>query len=571
MKLEQRLARLSPAQRALLDKRLQAEPVGGHALVARALASLGVTHVYGVPGQPVYDTFAACANEGIRLIGTRHQHPAALMAMAHNYFVGQQNAVSIVSTGVPCANALGAVVVARDNCWPLVVLAGAAPLTASDASYFMDLDGTQLYRSITKWAARVPETRSIPDCIAEAFAVATNGRPGPVLVELPEDVLTGLTVDASMPPLSSSAQHELKMEPSVPRQVTDALISAKRPLLIVGKGARWSSPFTALREFVDVLSIPFTTSAIARGAIPDNHPLCMNAIQWIAQSQADVVVLLGARLDWNLRYGEQLASDATLIQVDIHAPELRHNPRTKIGVHADAGGFLCAVLKQMTAVQRAHAQDQRDHGWVLSLCQLREEVQIKREAQAANDGHRISPLRLAKEIRDALPNNAITIFDSNLTMAACERMIPVQAPLSRLTPGTSGGLGIGIPYAIAAKLVHPDRPVVAICGDFAFGLSAMELETATRHNVPIIIVIANNDGNGGALRQRMHMRNIGPEPVMIFQSGLRYDRIAQVFGGYAQHVERAQDIGPALTRALASNRPACINVAVDPDAPFPRD
>ena len=571
MKLEQRLARLSPAQRALLDKRLQAEPVGGHALVARALASLGVTHVYGVPGQPVYDTFAACANEGIRLIGTRHQHPAALMAMAHNYFVGEQNAVSIVSTGVACANALGAVVVARDNCWPLVVLAGAAPLTASDAGYFMDLDGTQLYRSITKWATRVPETRSIPDCIAEAFAVATNGRPGPVLVELPEDVLTGSTVGASMPPRSSSTERELELEPSVLQQVTAALTSAKRPLLIVGKGVRWSSPFAALRELVDVLSVPFSTSAIARGALPDNHPLCVNAIQWIAQSQADVVVLLGARLDWNLRYGEQLAPDATLIQVDIHAPEFGRGQRTTIGVHADAGDFLRAMLKEMSAAQRAHAQDQRDHAWVLSLHQLREEIQIKREAQATNDGHRISPLRLAKEIRDALPNDAITIFDSNLTMAACERMIPVHVPLSRLTPGTSGCLGVGIPYAIAAKLVHPERPVVTICGDFAFGLSAMELETAVRHNVPVVIVIANNDGNGGALRQRMHMRNANPEPVMMFQNGLRYDRIAQAFGGFAEHVARAHDIGPALTRAIASNRPACINVAVDPDAPFPRD
>jgi len=571
MKLEQRLARLSPAQRALLEQRLQAEPVGGHALVARTLAGLGVTHVYGVPGQPVYDTFAACASEGIRLIGTRHQHPAALMAMAHNYLVGRQHAVSIVSTGVPCANALGAVVVARDNCWPLVLLAGSAPLTASDSGYFMALDCAQIYRPITKWATRVLETRTIPTCIVEAFDVASNGRPGPVLVELPEDILTGLTAGASMPALSSRTPRELELEPSVLQQVTAALTSAKRPLLIVGKGVRWSSCFAELRELVDALSIPFSTSAIARGAIPDNLPLCVNAIPWIAQSQADVVLLLGARLDWNLRYGEQLASDATLIQVDIHAPEFGRNQRTKIGVHTDAGEFLRAMLKKMTAAQRALAQNQRDHGWVVSLRQLREEVQIKREAQASNDGHRISPLRLAKEIRDALPDDAITIFDSNLTMAACERMIPVQVPLSRLTPGTSGCMGVGIPYAIAAKLVHPDRPVVAICGDFAFGLSAMELETAVRHNVPVVIVIANNDGNGGALRQRMHMRNANPERVMMFQNGLRYDRVAQIFGGFAQNVTRAQDIGPALTRAIASNRPACINVAVDPDAPFPRD
>ena len=156
-------------------------------------------------------------------------------------------------------------------------------------------------------------------------------------------------------------------------------------------------------------------------------------------------------------------------------------------------------------------------------------------------------------------------------MAACERMIPVQVPVSRLTPGTSGCMGIGIPYAIAAKLAHPERPVVAICGDFAFGLSVMELETAVRHNVPVVIVIANNDGNGGSLRQRMHMPNACAERIMMSQSALRYDRIGEVFGGFAAHVEHARDIGPALVRAIASNRPACINVAVDPDADFPAD
>ncbi|HYM87173.1 MAG TPA: thiamine pyrophosphate-dependent enzyme, partial [Pseudoxanthomonas sp.] len=221
--------------------------------------------------------------------------------------------------------------------------------------------------------------------------------------------------------------------------------------------------------------------------------------------------------------------------------------------------------------QRTLARARRDHAWVGALRQLRQEVEAKREAQAGNDGSRISPLRLAREIRDALPSDAISIFDSNLTMAACQRMIPVQVPVSRLTPGSSGCMGVGIPYAIAAKLAHPERPVVAICGDFAFGLSVMELETAVRHNVPIVIVIANNDGNGGSLRQRMHMHNACAEPIMMSQSGLRYDRIGEVFGCFAEHVGQARDIGPALARAIASNRPACINIAVDPDAHFPTD
>jgi thiamine pyrophosphate-dependent acetolactate synthase large subunit-like protein len=240
-------------------------------------------------------------------------------------------------------------------------------------------------------------------------------------------------------------------------------------------------------------------------------------------------------------------------------------------VHADAGSLVRNLVAHIDQALRIQALNQRDHDWIGALCRSRDEVKSKREAKAAKDGSPMSPLRLAREIRDALPPEAICIFDSNLTMAACERMIPAELPASRLTPGTSGCMGVGIPYAIAAKIAHPDRPVVAICGDFAFGLSVMELETAARHNVPIVIVISNNGGNGGSLRQRMHMRDIGPEPVMMFQPGLRYDQIAQTLGGCAEQVEDPRQIGPALARALASNRPACLNVVVDPNAPYPAD
>jgi 2-hydroxyacyl-CoA lyase 1 len=565
--LDQRLARLSPVQRALLDQRLQEEPVSGHSLVASTLARLGVTHVYGVPGQPVYDTFAACTRENIRVIGTHHQHPAALMAMAHNYFAGRQQAVSIVSTGVPAANALSAAAAARDNCWPLVILAGAVPQEAGEAGYFMALDATELYRPVAKWAARVPDTHAIPAFLSEAFQIAMDGRPGPVLVELPEDVLSDLTLGCSAPPVARNRDAP-EPDPRMLQRVAAALIGAKRPLLIIGKGVRWAAPFAELRELVDALALPFITSPIGRGAIPDSHALCMNVVRWVAQAQADVVLIVGARLDWTFRYGRQIGPDATVIQVDLHVPEFDRSRKIDLGMHADAGRFVRALLTEIGPAPRSQAHVSLDHEWVGGLQQLRQEVQAAREAQAASDDSLISPLRLSSEVRAALPSEAISIFDSNLIMAACERMIPVQLPASRLTPGTSGCLGVGIPYAIAAKLAHPERPVVAICGDFAFSLSAMELETAARHNVAIVVVIANNDGNAGSLRQRTHMGKTC-EPIMMFQRGLRYDRICEVLGGVAEHVEHARDIGPAIARAIASNRPACINVAVDSDAGFP--
>ena len=569
--LDRRLARLSPAQRAILEQRLRARDADGHALVASTLVRLRTTHVYGVPGQPVYDTFAACSRENIRVISTRHQQPAALMASAHNYFGGRQAAVTLVSAGAPTANTAGAVVAAFDNCWPLVVLAGSVPLAAREMGYFMALDAARLFDPITKCTLRVEKTGAISGRIAEAFDIAMSGRPGPVLVELPEDVLTGMASDALFAPHAASDQRSAHLDATKIGRLATALASARRPLLIAGKGVRWGAPFAHLRELVETLRIPFIFSPIARGAISDDHPLCMTAVQTTAPSEADLILLLGARLDWNLRYGSQIAARATVIQVDVHAAELTRHARTDIGVQADAACFLRTLLHRLTPAERALARDARDEAWLDSLVRMRAEIRARREAKASLDAPVISPMRLARELRDALPRDAITIFDGNLTMAACERMIGAHAPASRLTPGTSGCMGVGIPYAIAAKLACPERPVVAICGDFAFGLSAMELETAVRHAVPIVIVVANNDGNGGSLREKMHMNNASREPLTMYQHGLRYDMIARIFGGRAQHIEDACDIGPALAEAIASNLPTCINIAVDPDAPFPSD
>jgi 2-hydroxyacyl-CoA lyase 1 len=297
----------------------------------------------------------------------------------------------------------------------------------------------------------------------------------------------------------------------------------------------------------------------------------MNAIPWVAQSGADLVLVLGARLDWTFRYGRQLADNARIIHVDTDAAELDFVRKATLGIQVDVGSFLRAMMAETGTTLRSQPLTRRDDAWLAELRHSRQLTEARREAQAGDDAYPMSPLRMAREIRDALPPDAITIFDSNLVLAACQRMIPAHAPVSRVTPGSSGCMGVGIPYAMAAKLEHPGRPVVAICGDFAFGISVMELETAMRHNVPIVIVVANNDGNSGALRQRMHMGDSGGERIMMFQPGLRYDRIMEVFGGYAEHVQRPEDVRPALARAIAANRPACINVAVDPDAPFPVD
>jgi 2-hydroxyacyl-CoA lyase 1 len=521
--------------------------------------------VYGVPGIPVYETFGACAAQGLRVIGNRNQQASALMAVAQNYVAGRQVAAALVSAGVAASNALTGALVARDNCWPLVLLAGAASKQPGDVGHFMTLDTEGLYRSITKWSASIESTADIAPAIAQGCEVAMSGRPGPVLIELPEDILCGRS------PAWRAPSRRVAGTNAIPSraldEAADRLVAARRPLLIIGKGTRWSEPFGSLAELVDRLQLPFVTSPIARGYVPDDHPFCFNAMPWEVQREADVVLLVGARLDWTFRFGTQFAADADLIQVDIHAPELGRNRATRLAVEGDAGDFLRGLHERLRAGHDGASTV--DRGWIDSLRRRRDRIALRRAEEAHPSVGPVSPNEFASAVDAALPADAVCVFDANLVMAACQRYVRANVPLSRLTPGSNGCMGTGIPFAIGAKMQNPARPVVAICGDFAFGLHAFEMETAIRHDLPIVVIVANNDGNSGALRQKSMFAEPHPERVAMFQPGVAYHKIVESFGGHGEHVADAQEIGPALRRALDSGKPSCINVPIDPDAPFP--
>ncbi len=569
MESEDRVAKLTPDKRALLRQRLQGPLSDGHASVARSFKALGITHVFGVPGHPLYETFSALVKHGIRPIGMRQQQAAALAALSYNYFAGEQKAALVVSSGAGVTNALTGILVAHDNCWPLLVLGGNCPQAARDKGYFMAADAASLCRPVTKWAATVASTETLPAAIAEAFEIAQSGRPGPVFLDLPEDIVTG----AARSSCAASAKPPAPVPPNLEEveRAFRCLAAAKRPLLVIGKGLRWSAPFAELQALVNRARLPFITSPIGRGTLPDDHPLCLNPVHWRAQSEADVVVVLGARLDWTFRYGSHIADSAILIQVDIHAPEFGRNRAANLAICADVGGFIRALRGRFESGQNAGPGIERDEAWIDGLQRERQSRIDIWEGRSGDDSVPISPYRLARELREALPHNTALILDSSLTMAVCQRVIPAREPVARLTPGSSGCLGVGVPFAIGAKLCDPRRPVVAVCGDFAFGLSAMEMETAMRYRLPIVVVVANNDGNLGLVRQHALFPADHPDRITAFQPGLRYEQITQTFGGYGEYVEHPAQIAPALRRALSSGVPACVNVRTDPHAPYPRD
>lgn len=536
-----------------------ADAIDGHTSTALVLRNLGITRVYGIAGVPIYETLASCVNHGVRVIATRHQQGAGLMAAAQNYLEGRVTAVALVSSGPAVTNLATAMLVARDNGWPLVALGAPRPSKLSGG--FQELDAVPIFRPITKFAGTLTAASEIGPALQHACAVAAEGRPGPVYLELPEDVLKQ---KCSAPSESYRPREEPRpIDAEAVRRAAELLTRAKRPAVLITESIRWAEPYAELTQLIDCLDAPFAASPMGRGYLPDDHPRCYDNVRSSLLSTADAVLLVGAKLDWVFRFGAEISRDARLVQIAIDESEVETNLTPDVSIIGDFKQVLRRLIEEIDRTRLAP-----DLPWREVLDQKREQTACRWEGLARQAG-KVSPLRLVAEVRDSLPRDAICVVDGNVTLAAAQHLLPSYLPASRLTPGHNGCMGVGIPFGIAAKLSHPGRMVVVISGDFAFGLNAMEMETAVRLHVPVVIVVANNDGNGGAVTQRTYYPGWA-DPITMFGAGIHYDQMMSTFGGYGEYVDRAEEIQPALTRAVESGMPACINVRIDPESPYPR-
>lgn len=560
-----KLAGLSPVKRTLLEQKMKQRLVTGHTIIVRSLINLGITHVYGISGTPIQETMAACAEAGMCTIGVHHQQAAVMMASAQNYASGRMVAVAIVSAGPAITNALTGALVAKDNCWPVLILGGQRSINDKTSKQFQELDGATLFHSISKWSTSVDSTEAIPNDLKRAVETAIGSQPGPVYLGLPEDILNNHILDFSAPSLKLNNPPEFDHD--AVERAAHLLVNAERPGIIIGKGLRWSNTGEALRQLAESMQIPFITSPMGRGYLPDDHPLCFNTTPAAFQSSADTLLILGARLDWTFRYGSEFSPDARLIHVDIEAREIGRNRAPTVGVTADAGQFLSALMTHLATLPDLPERKTTEH-WLTDLTKQREKAVLQLEVSCHDSGLPMSPRRMIREIRDHIPRNATCVADGNVIMEAVQQILPAYLPVSRFTAGSNGCMGTGIPFGIGAKLASPETPVIVICGDMAFSFNAMELETAIRHKIPIIVIIANNQGLSGALTHTKYYPKDYPERVTMFQPDIRYEQINRAFGGHAEYVEQPQELGPAIKRALASGLPACINVRIDPHAPL---
>ncbi len=531
---------------------------GGH-LVAQMLKREKIDTVFTLCGGHIMPIYNGLIDEGIRIIDLRHEQAAAHAADAYARLT-RRAGVAIVTAGVGVTDAVTGIANAFQADSPLLVIGGQAPSDQFEMGSLQELDSVALVSSITKWSRAVMHTRRIPEFLSIAFRQMFAGRFGPAFLEIPIDVLLGAAEDTELDiPQNYRTTSVPRGDPDAIARAAALLQNAERPALIAGNEIWWSDAPAALARFAERAALPVYLNAMGRGALPPDHPNHFGASRKHALANADVILVVGAPLDFRLGYGKvpTFNADAKIINIDIDAREIGRNRGAEVGIVGDAR----VVLEQLTdAVKR------RDAGaWLRDLCEREVKEKAKLDVLMNSDTIPIHPMRLAKEIRDVLDDDTIVIGDGGNVVSQASKVIQVAKPGHWLDPGRFGCLGVGVPFAIAAKIVHPKSNVIIVNGDGAFGLNGFEFDTAVRFNLPMVSVVGN-DAAWGQIRGPQVAFYGADRAVASALAFSRYDEVVRALGGYGEFVEEPRALRGALERALASGKPACVNVHIDAEA-----
>ena len=525
------------------------------ALLARTLKARGISTIFHITGAPCIQLTVECERLGIELVGVRHEAAAAGMAFAYARVTGRP-AVCLAPAGPGAVNMIPTAVHAKAEETPIIMLGGSSPLATRGTGSFQELDQVVLFAPAVKHTLQLTRPEDASRLFDEALTVATAPRQGPVYLDLPGDVLNA-PVDSAVAVGAFSYDRGEADKPTDAEidAILNALAAAKRPLIVSGSGVIWSGASAAMEEFVNLTGVPFYTTPQGRGVISEDHELALLGARTMAFREADFALSLGTRSNFIIGHltPPRWAADLTVAMVNLDADEIAKTSPA-IAVPRDAR----ITLEALNARLRARPADRaRLAPWLDHLRQKDAAASAKMAAMETNDANPIHPLRLMAEIAKVLEPDAIIVEDGHDTLGFCRHSLKSHRPGHRINPGTMGNVGIGVPFAIGAKAARPNSQVFIISGDSAFGWNGMEIDTACRHNLPIICVIVNNGGITAKPRDKaaeMPGQDLGTPD---------YQLVATAFGGYGERVERAEDIAPALKRALASGLPAIINVIVD--------
>jgi oxalyl-CoA decarboxylase len=556
-------------------KSIDAEPAeapreltDGFHLLIDALKLNGVTTIYGVPGIPITDLGRMAQAEGIRVISFRHEQNAG-NAAAIAGFLTKKPGVCLTVSAPGFLNGLTALANATTNCFPMILISGSSEREIVDLQQgdYEEMDQLAIAKPLCKAAFRVLHAADIGIGLARAIRAAVSGRPGGVYLDLPAK-LFGQVMDAeagtkSLVKVIDPAPAQIPA-PAAVKRALDVLKSARRPLIILGKGAAYAQADDAIRAFVEKSGIPFLPMSMAKGLLPDTHPQSAGAARSTVLKDADVVMLIGARLNWLLSHGKGKTwgepGSKKFIQIDIEPKEMDSNIEIVAPVVGDIGSCVTAFLESMGNHWPPAPAD-----WVAAVNAKRDENIAKMAPRLMNnkspmDYHgALGALRtIVKERPDA-----ILVNEGANTLDLARGVIDMYRPRKRLDVGTWGVMGIGMGYAIAAA-IETGKPVLAVEGDSAFGFSGMEVETICRYHLPVCIVIFNNNG----IYRGTDLNPTGGPDVAptVFVKEARYDKMMEAFGGVGVHVTTPDELKRAVNAAMDSGKPTLINAAIDPAA-----
>jgi acetolactate synthase-1/2/3 large subunit len=506
-------------------------------------------------GGPTGGTAGACLDLGMKGIYVRHEQAAAMMAHAYSRITGKPG-ICIAPMGPGVANLVTGLANAWADASPVIAIGGASPMRGTTLDTFQEMDQMPMMKPIVKAAYRIDLGYRIPEYFSIAFREALDGKRGPVYLDLPGDILAGPVEEEQIHWVENyRVESRPAGDPALVRKAIDLLSAARKPMVLTGSGVIWSGAGKALTNFIDATGIPFFTTPQGRGVVPEDHARSFPAARSSAFREADVVLVIGARANSMLSFlrAPRFSPDAKFINVNVDGKEIGHNRSAEVGIIGDAR----LVLEQLTSEAKGRFNPAEETAWVAQLAAKHRSNQERNAPLMHSNKVPIHPLRLCNEVKDVITRDTILVVDGHEILNFARQSIPIYASGNSLNAGPHGCMGVGIPFGIGAQVAAPDKPVVVLSGDGAFGWNGMEMDTAIRHKLPIVVVLSNNAG----FTSRKTGGNVGRE--LGYQ---RYDKMVEALGGYGEFVEQPKDIKPAIERAIKSGKTALVNVCTDPDA-----
>jgi acetolactate synthase-1/2/3 large subunit len=546
--------------------RAQGETISGGHLVARALKAEGIDVIFTLCGGHIIDIYDGCIDEGIKVLDVRHEQVAAHAADGYARITGRPGC-AVVTAGPGTTDAVTGVANALRAESPMLLIGGQGALNQHRMGSLQDLPHVDMMRPITKFASSVLTTERVADMCSMAFREAMAGAPGPAYLEIGRDIL-----DAHVPlenavlpqPGHYRASTKSTGDPDDVDRLADILVKADRPCVLLGTQVWTSRGSESAIDFVRRLNVPAFMNGAARGTLPPGDPHHFQLSRRYAFNNADVIVIVGTPFDFRMGYGKRLSQDATVVQIDMDYRTVGKNRDVSLGLVGDPGAILAAVAE--AAGDRASAAARERESWLEALRTEEQRLKEERMPRLMREDAPVHPLRLAHEINEFLTDNSLFIGDGGDVVTFSGGVVQPKGPGLWMDPGPLGTLGVGVPFAMAAKVARPDREVVCLFGDGAFSLTGWDFETMVRFDLPFIGVVGNNSYMNQIRYGQIQKYGEERGDVGNKLGDVHYDKFAQMLGGYGEEVREPGQIRPALERARESGKPSLINVWIDQNA-----